>query len=462
MPSRRLTWAAILAALPGVMAPAAVAIAQDDEGDRRLPVATQELRQVEQDLDESRLRQTTLSERLSEYDQELMRLRGQMIDAAMSIMMQQEQLISVEERLDELAAEEAAVATALSTERERLARLLAALQRLSRIPPEALIVRPQAPIDTVRTSLLLRAAVPELEQEAAGLRAQLAELAVVRRRLTIERTAAEALRSRLDSQISLLTSMSEQRARLQRRTATQRDASEDRSRVLAERADDLRGLIEQLEIERLEREAEERRQAMAAAIASALDHVGAALHAAAEPFLAPPTLEPVGEDPPAEAVAAAEPPSEDAAGSGGWQVVSLAVPRAVEGTLLPASGQVVVAFGETDEFGEANEGVTLSVFPGAPVVAPIDGTIRFAGPFRRYGDILILEHGGGYHSLIIGLGRIDASVGQPVLAGEPLGVTALPQTDDRDRATLYFELRLNGSPVDPIPGLVTAQSRGHG
>ncbi len=457
-----MTSAAILATLPGAMAAAAVAYAQDDAGDSRLPVATEELRRVEQDLDESRLRQTTLSDRLSEYDQELMRLRGQMIDAAMSIMMQQEQLISVEERLDELAAEEAAVASALSEERQRLARLLAALQRLSRIPPEALIVRPQAPIDTVRTSLLLRAAVPELEQEAAELRTQLAELAVVRRRLTIERTAAEALRSRLDSQISLLTSMSEQRARLQRRTATQRDASVDRSRLLAEQADDLRGLIEQLEIERLEREAEERRQATAAAIASAMNRVALVLRAVAEPYIVPPDLEPLVEDPPAEAVAEAEPSSDDISSAGGWQVVSLAAPRAVEGTLLPASGQVVVEFGETDEFGEASEGVTLSVFPSAPVVAPIDGTIRFAGPFRRYGDILILEHGGGYHSLIIGLGRIDASVGQPVLAGEPLGVTALPQTGDRDRSTLYFELRLNGSPVDPIPGLVTAQSRGHG
>ena len=72
------------------------------------------------------------------------------------------------------------------------------------------------------------------------------------------------------------------------------------------------------------------------------------------------------------------------------------------------------------------------------------------GPFRGYGLLLIIEHGGGYHSLLTGFSRIEAVPGQRVVAGEPLGVMG---TADPERPQLYMELRHNGQPVNPLPSL---------
>ena len=114
-------------------------------------------------------------------------------------------------------------------------------------------------------------------------------------------------------------------------------------------------------------------------------------------------------------------------------------------------------YGQTNGLGETNRGLTLEPYPGAPIVAPLDGEVRFAGTFRGYGELLILEHSGGYHSLIAGFGRLDARIGQQVLAGEPVGVTALPQSGTTDTPTLYFEFRSNGQPINPVQGLAMAR-----
>jgi len=84
------------------------------------------------------------------------------------------------------------------------------------------------------------------------------------------------------------------------------------------------------------------------------------------------------------------------------------------------------------------------------VLAPFDGQVIYRGPFRSYGEILIIQHGGGYHSVLAGLGRSDAAVGQWVLAGEPVGAMGSPQDG---KAQLYVELRRDGHPIDPAPWL---------
>lgn len=132
------------------------------------------------------------------------------------------------------------------------------------------------------------------------------------------------------------------------------------------------------------------------------------------------------------------------------------------GVILPGQGSILQGFGDLGTVGERTIGLVLRPVHGAPILAPLDGTIRYAGWFANLGLILIIEHEGGYHSLIAGLGRIDVEKGQDVLAGEPV---AYGQTSDRliDPAiTLYYELRYNGRPINPIPGLAAAQQRGRG
>lgn len=119
------------------------------------------------------------------------------------------------------------------------------------------------------------------------------------------------------------------------------------------------------------------------------------------------------------------------------------------GLVWPVNGAVLRGFGARDADGVASHGLTFRAAAGSPVVAPLAGRIVFAGSFRGYGQILILQHKGGYHSLLAGFGRIDAEMGQEVGAGEPLGV--LP-AEAASRPELYFEWRRNGEPVDPMAG----------
>jgi septal ring factor EnvC (AmiA/AmiB activator) len=116
----------------------------------------------------------------------------------------------------------------------------------------------------------------------------------------------------------------------------------------------------------------------------------------------------------------------------------------------PVSGTLRKNFGDKDADGVTSEGITLAAPSGAPVVAPHAGRVVFAGPFRGYGQIMILQHDNGYHSFLSGFGRIDAEMGQEVAAGEPLGV--LPVKAGA-KPELYFEWRHGDEPVDPSGGL---------
>jgi septal ring factor EnvC (AmiA/AmiB activator) len=131
--------------------------------------------------------------------------------------------------------------------------------------------------------------------------------------------------------------------------------------------------------------------------------------------------------------------------------------EALGAMLYPAAGTLVAHFGAPDENGTPARGLTFETRPAAQVVAPYDGQVEFAGPFRGYGQILIIAHGDGYHSLLAGLDRVDSSVGQWLAAGEPVGVMA-----DDDKPRLYLELRHNNQPINPAPWLTTRVEKVNG
>jgi septal ring factor EnvC (AmiA/AmiB activator) len=117
---------------------------------------------------------------------------------------------------------------------------------------------------------------------------------------------------------------------------------------------------------------------------------------------------------------------------------------------LPARGAIYKRFGEEAQ-GQAGRGIVVETRQRAAVVAPHDGQVVYAGEFRGYGLVLILEHGEGYHLLLAGLARIDCAAGQWVLAGEPVGVMGGAGAESQ---RLYIELRRQGHPIDPLSWLV--------
>jgi murein hydrolase activator len=132
---------------------------------------------------------------------------------------------------------------------------------------------------------------------------------------------------------------------------------------------------------------------------------------------------------------------------------------------MPANGVKIRDFGAADGLGGSEKGISVTTRPGAQVTAPCDGWVVYAGPFRSYGQLLILNGGGGYHVLLAGMDRISVDLGQFVLTGEPVGImgnssaqVAATVPIASSQSVLYVEFRKDGTPVDPGPWWATSES----
>ncbi len=372
----------------------------DDAGKR--------LEEVERALGRSREAQRELQLRAVDLDQETAGLRRRLVAAAKDIQDHEAKVSRLESELDRLSVTETVKLRRLKTQRGRFARVLMAVQRLASHPPEALIAQPLSPSDTVRGAILLRAAVPEIERRAGRLRGELDELAWARDEMTARRAELAAAAGALNQLRARLDKLLAEKNRLRRRTAAEERKAGRRVEELALKAEDLRDLMVRLEKDRLEQEKKNRQ-------------------AATKSRLPPP------------------PPG-----------LSAPISKARGRLPYPAVGRLVGAYGQATATGLTRKGIDIATRPGAQVVATYDGRVVFAGAFRGYGQLLIIEHGEGYHSLLAGLARIDGVVGQWVLGGEPVGVMGRP---DSGNPTLYVELRRNGQPINPLPWLAARKGK---
>jgi septal ring factor EnvC (AmiA/AmiB activator) len=123
----------------------------------------------------------------------------------------------------------------------------------------------------------------------------------------------------------------------------------------------------------------------------------------------------------------------------------------LKGTLpLPVLGQILRLPDEADAAGVRRPGLALATRPAALVTSPAAATIRYLGPLRDYGNVMILEPGDGYLVVLSGLGAVYGQVGQVVAAGAPLGLMGgAPQAGDGETETLYLEVRQGTEPQDP-------------
>jgi len=425
---------------------------QGDENER--------LEQVEQALEQDQAKAAELERKAEALRSEIASLQQDMVAAAKAAQDLEEALTNKERTLAELEARRAEKLAALQARHGQLSHTLGALQRIALSPPEAAIAAPGAPIDTARSALLLSTAVPAIERRADALRADLAALDELREIIAQERREiAAATRALVDEQ-KRLTGLIDRKRGLEQVTTAEQRAARARARKLAREAKDLRDFVAKLEREALKREEREREQREARA---------AAEQAAKEA---------------AEQAAKSEQPDTEAAsgGPGETQEALLSTPGAPTGAptaldqpgnirsfpetpsaanlVLPARGKLVITYGDRrDDEPAASKGISIRTRDFAQVVAPYDGRVAYAGEFRGYGQILIIEHGGRYHTLLAGLERIDAIAGQWVLAGEPIGLMGRAEEDD---PLLYLELRRTGQPINPLPWFATTDSKVQG
>ena len=398
----------------------------------------QKLEEVEQDLAKAKAEAKAAKERAAAIAAEIDALRERLVAAASSAQNAEQDLADMTATLARLEEEERAKSADLARRREQTALTLAALQRLALRPPDALIAAPGTPLETVRGALLLTSAVPALMERTQTLRSELESLMQVRREIAESRAALGRAAGARGAAAEEITSLIDAKAALLAETEEARRDAAERAAALAAEAKDMRDLVSRLTAER------ERAAAAAAQSAARLQEQEEEQRAMdAEILNLPKSFEPP-KQPPAEVAAL------------GPQAVPLLehptlvrpFPSTPGGLLMPARGLVTKRFDPSAASGPLSKGVTIETLTGAQVVAPFDGHVVFQGPFRGYGAILIIEHTGGYHTLLSGLGRIDVAVGQWLLAGEPVGIMSSDETPE-----LYVELRRASQPIDPLPWL---------
>ncbi len=366
--------------------------------------------------------QDKLKNDIAAIGQDRSKLNQQLIDIAARVRTIESQIADTEGRIRPLDAREQQIRVSLATRREEIAEVLAALQRAGRRAPPALFVRPEDALQSLRTAMLLGSVVPEMRARAVKLSSDLGELIALRKNISEERDRLASDRDNLNDDRTRLASLVQERQKNQTEAEKDMDAERQRAVTLSKQTEDLQSLIAKME--------QDVKSAAKAAAAAELQGTPAAL--SGKPNLA--ALKDPGRLSPAIAFASAK------------------------GLLpMPVNGTKIRNFGGSDGGGGQEKGISVATRPGAQVTTPCDGWVVYAGPFRSYGQLLILNAGGGYHVLIAGMERISVNIGQFVLTGEPvatMGTTSQVASilaAASSQPILYIEFRKDGAPIDPGP-----------
>jgi len=433
---------AALAFLLLFLAIPSLAIAEDEFRESK------KLKTIERQLERDREEAEALDRKANSLSNEISELKAQLINQARAVQDQEERLSTQERELKVLSDDLRDKTAALEQKREQLGYMVAALERIARQPPQALLFSRTAPVDTVRSAMLLKVAVPEIEARAANLREELDTIATTRALYDEKQIEGAQTNDQLSRDRQRLNALLRQKGKLLRMTESQRDRASRRVQRLTAEATNLRELIETLEADRRQRE-QTRSTVVTGAARTALSGKPGRDSAARE---APGATVQDGDK-------AAEPKVAVSVRPVTRPDDVRKFPKKRRSLTLPVRGSVVRKFGEKSEFGDNTKGVELKTRTGAQIVAPYDGQIVFAGPFRGYGRIVIIEHTGGYHSLLSGVETIDVDVGTWLLAGEPVGAMTV---DAVGGPVLYYELRRRGKPINPLPWLASRDEKVNG
>ena len=373
--------------------------------------------------------ETKLKREIAIIGDDRRKLNQALIDTAARARNLESRVVGTENRVNALEDSERKMRESLASRRTVIAEVLAALQRIGRHPPPAVVVSAEDALVSVRTAIMLGAVLPEMRGQAEKLATELSALVQVRKTISEEQ---ERLRKELvalaDERVRTAR-LIEERQKKQAETEKALDAERQAATGLARQADNLKDLIARLE--------------------KGLDRATRAARAAQEN-----RTENRANDNRPELAALRDP---------GRFAPAVAF-SAMQGHLpFPVNGERIREFGDPDAIGGTEKGLFIGSRIGSQVTSPCDGWVVYAAPFRNYGQVLILDAGGGYHVVLAGMDRISVGVGQFVLTGEPVAIMGIGSQTASNVATgpsqsvLYVEFRKDGIPVDPSPWWATSE-----
>jgi septal ring factor EnvC (AmiA/AmiB activator) len=374
------------------------------------------LKELEQRLQKEKKQQIELKQKAKSLDKELVSVKHQMVRAAKKVQEYEKDLSRLEEKLTKLENKQLKVAGDLEHRDLQMIQVLAVLENLALKPTEVLVAQPLSPVDTVRSAILLRSAVPEIEKSAKILRNDLNNLARLRAAVSSQYARIAVVARNLDNKHKELNSLFLRKKIIKSKFEQQSIKTSQRAKELAEKATDLRELLSKLEEDRKQQEAKIKERNLA---------------------LRKKRLKKLGKKVAKSIKKMAK------------RKASISSFVKAKGTLpFPAVGNIIKKYGQKTKSGGHEKGITIKTRKNAQVIAPFDGKVLFSGPFRRYGQLLIIQHGNGYHSLLAGMSEIDVEEGQSLLAGEPVGIMGKVK-----EPKLYIEFRRNSQPINPTPWL---------
>jgi septal ring factor EnvC (AmiA/AmiB activator) len=420
------------------------------EEDLSRDVAKQRLNETEQQLQSNRAKEQGLAQDLAALAEERARLNGELIEAGKRAQASEAKLSETESKLAELTDQVTVIRNSITERKETIVKMLSAMQRIGRTPPPALVTRRDDALAVVRSAMLLADVFPELKYQADNLSRELEGMVTLENGIRDQRDAEKGETERLATEQARVDRLLEEKkaklAQGEAQLALVKQAALDQAQTVT----DLNELIDRLDAQIAKVEVAQYDAEIAAERALRAREQQQAL--------ATPANENVVEIKPESTKVAFASPDR----------LKPAMPfEAAKGTLrLPAQGRRIKRFGDADAAGGTLKGISLQTRVEARITAPADGWVVYAGEFRSYGQLLIINAGGGYHVLLAGMSRIDVSLGQFVLAGEPIAVmgnSAMPsQGDDNSRPVLYVEFRKDGRPIDPDPWWAEASEKVQG
>lgn len=388
------------------------------------------------------------------------RVNQSLVEMARAIQQGEGRLTGIEERQGALETQEKFLRGSLTERHSSIVRLLGAMQRMGRNPPPVMITRRADALVMVRSAMMLAAAFPQVRTQALKLAADLNELARVIGETKSEAEKLRAETKRLAEQRTRLAGLLEEKKQSLSERQTALDQVRREAAEISRSVTDLNDLITRLDKVVASQADKELDRAGSHPGTGQAEEKQAMLAPPLKPSLAPGRVGPSGlEDKAADGTAPAfelTPSGRRLAGVNPGRIKPAMPFDLAKGKLpLPAQGKRIIGFKDKAQTSRSN-GIVIETRSGARVTSPADGWIVYAGVFRTYGQILIINVGGGYHILLAGLSQIDVQLGQFVLAGEPVGVMAGDAREAKGKPSgnapvLYVEFRKDGHSIDPAP-----------
>jgi septal ring factor EnvC (AmiA/AmiB activator) len=350
-------------------------------------------------------RAEALEEQAADADREADRARGEQAAVTARVKAAEADILAARARVAIIERLRAQQRVRLAARQQPIVRLTGALQVMARRPPALAMVQPGTLEDLVHVRALLASSLPLVHARTAGIRAEIAEGNRLRARAALALATLRAGEQQLRTQRIALADLEAEHRRRSERFADSALYEQDRATALGEQARDIVDLMESLD-----RDADVRNR---------LVSLPAPLPRPDLPQIAS-ASEPAGPD-------------------GGYR--------------LPVAGRLVSGLGEVYDSGVRTGGLTLAVRPGASIAAPAAGRVAFAGPFRSYGQIAIMDHGDGWFSLLTDMAALDVKADDRIDAGETVGVARAGSPRGPPRVSV--ELRHRGKPVDIVAILGT-------